>query len=52
MNWRIPFRDDATENKQRPQKCPRYTLEKLDDISFEEAIQNLIAQKKKFVNLV
>ena len=35
--------------KQRLQKLPWFILEKLDDIGFEEAI---IAQKKKFVNLV
>ena len=42
-NLRIPFR----ENKQRLQKCLGFIWEKLDDISFEEAIQNPIDQKKK-----
>ena len=46
---------ETTENKQRLQKCPRFILEKLDDIcfiGFGEAIQNPVAQKKNFVNLV
>ena len=50
-NWRIPFRDETTENKQRLQKCLRFILGKLDDIGFEEAIQNSIAQKKKLSTL-
>ena len=53
-NWRISFRDETTESKQRLQKSPRFILEKLDDIGFigfEEAIQNPGAQKKKLSTL-
>ena len=50
-NWRIPFPDETSEDKQRLQKCPRFILEKLDDIGFEEAIQNHTAQKKKLSTL-
>ena len=46
-NWRIPFRDETTENKQRLQKFPRFILEKLDDIGFEEAIQNPRSPEEK-----
>ena len=48
-NWRIPFRDETTENKQWLQKFPKFIWEKLM-ISASINIQNPIDQKKRFFN--